>query len=164
MICTRHIVPFVLFTLAGLNVCLAQEEKAHVYYENSAIEYDEEKLNKQNLYRVGNGTKRVFEFHHNNAGEPGNHSVAPTIIAFEVDPSLDRFELRATDLLDANAVYIQDCRCQDKGIHPLNDGVIKGQRISQALWRIELDIRVAGRNTTKVYHFNERETFEQRER
>ncbi|MEQ9186625.1 MAG: hypothetical protein RLP15_02755 [Cryomorphaceae bacterium] len=164
MMGARHIAPLLFSTLWSFNVCCAQEEKKYVYYEDSAIEYDEEKLNKQNFYRIASGTKRVFEWYQNNAGEAGNHSVAPTIIAFEVDPSLDQFELRATELLDANAVYIQDCRCQDKGIHPLKEGVIKGQRISQGLWRIEIDILVAGRNTTKVYHQEIRETFEQRER
>ncbi|NQV51669.1 MAG: hypothetical protein HQ500_00720 [Flavobacteriales bacterium] len=141
-----------------------EEKKDFQYWENASIQYDAEKLNKQNLYEVISGNQRVFQFTTNNAGDLGNYSEAPTIITFETELGSNRFELRDDQIMHHGGIYLQDCRCQDKGIHKIERGVITGERTGPSEWTVAIDVFVEGRKTEKEYHITETGTFQEAQR
>jgi hypothetical protein len=156
-LCCALMQVWVLTSIGQVN----EEKKDFQYWENASIQYDAEKLNKQNLYEVVPGDYRVFQFSTNNGGDPGNYSEAPTIIAFEAESDVNRFEFRDDQIAHQGGVYLQDCRCQDKGIHKIERGVITGERTGPNKWTVTIDVFVTGRKTDKEYHITESGTFQE---
>lgn len=118
-------------------------------FQYSQIEHD---TSSYQSYSIKEGKFLVFQFISDNSGEPGNHSIAESIIAFQVKNGLDDFELKGEELSEHQAVYIQRCRCQDRGIQLIHSGEIHGKKLSTGNWNIEGEVEAMGRITGKTYH------------
>ena len=152
-----HVISFISCFIA-IN-CFAQEFKEHkafVLHEQSQLKHD---TIHYKTYRIEDGQNLVFEFISDNGGDPGNRSLADSRVTFYIPSGITNFEFKDEDLLEAGALYIQRCHCQDKGIHMLNKGVINGAKHYDGSWSVSLDVTFLGRNTDKVYHIVESGTY-----
>ncbi len=129
------------------------EQKAFNYYNNGQIAFNEAKLHLYNLYKITDGDKLVFEYITDNGGDPGNHSKAKTVIAFQLENGINKFELKDTKIEAHGGIYMQACECQDVGIHPITKGIIKGQKNKNGSWTVQMDVTIKGRVTGKEYRF-----------
>lgn len=119
------------------------------FFEKSQIQHDSSRYQS---FQVQNGEFLVFQFISDNSGEPGNSSTAESVIAFQVENGLDDFELKGEELSKHQAIYIQRCRCQDRGIQLIHSGEIHGKKLSTGNWKIEGEVEAIGRITGKTYH------------
>lgn len=122
------------------------------YHLQSEIEYDAKKRHFYHLYAISTGEHLVFELVSNNAGDPGNHSKAESIVAFQVAPELKEFRLSGQEIADHGGIYVQRCKCQDRGIQAIQDGTITGKLKEDGTWEIDVNVNPVGRLTKKVYH------------
>jgi len=129
-----------------------QEVRQFTYTENGQIEYDTARLHLHKSYQIVEGDYTVFEFTSNNGGDPGNHSQAESKIVFQLPMGHESFVLEGEDIASHGGIYIQLCRCQDKGIQVVTDGKIEGRKLDRGNWKIDLDVSFSGRKTEKKYH------------
>lgn len=129
------------------------ESKAFILYENSQINHDSAHYK---TYKIDAGDFLVFEFRTDNGGDPGNHSVADSRVAFYIDSDVSSFNYSNEEMLITGLLYIQRCHCQDKGIHIINEGTLKGEKQANGSWSVEFDVSFLGRNTGKVYRIHEK--------
>ncbi|GAB5540088.1 MAG: hypothetical protein Salg2KO_21910 [Salibacteraceae bacterium] len=127
-------------------------------YSGKSIAYDSEKM-KRKSYRLEDGNKLVFEHQHNKVDE-GNQSNANEIVVFQIPIESVKFSYKNEELLEVDAIYVQNCRCQDRGVHQIDKGFIKGKRNKRGEWKIELEVEVNGNRTGKKYRFNLSDEFE----
>ena len=142
---------FVICTGLASHVC-AQHTDGHQrmrFYSQSQIAHDSIRYQS---YEIQQGGLLVFELISDNAGEPGNHSIAETVIAFETSGGEEEFTLTNEDLQKHQAIYMQRCRCQDRGIQPIQSGEIYGLLLPNGNWRIEGFIKAIGTRTGKSYN------------
>jgi hypothetical protein len=125
------------------------EEKSFVFFENSQIQHDS--LRYQS-YAVKAGEFIVFQWLTDNGGEPGNYSVAESVMAFQVENGVEEFELKDEEIFSHQGLYAQRCRCQDRRIQPIHSGVIHGKKMKSGNWMIEIDAVSIGLITGKTYH------------
>jgi len=158
------IVKLVVILLAAMNLTAQDVEfkEEFRYHSGARIEYDRGRPHLQEKYEVIPGDRLVFEYITNNAGEPGNAMVAETYISFQVGDTADAFVLNADDFESSEAIYIQMCRCQDKGIQPLNRGTIKGKKDKNGIWNVEIDAYATGRRSGGTYHLEVRGAFKEK--
>lgn len=121
------------------------------YYLNKQVSYDSSSMGFKSFSLI-EGDFIVFAFTSNNAGDEGNYSQAESQIIFQIDESLDAFELLDSDILANQGLYMQKCRCQDKGIQMIEDGRISGQLLENGAWFVEIDVHFIGARTGKEYH------------
>lgn len=148
-----------LATLLMAGVAGAQEQvegDAFRFYQQAYLEHDS---SGRRSYAIVPGDFLVFEFVSYNSAEPGNGSRAESRLTFQVEPGAKEFVLRDKEIMDHRGIYIQVCRCADRGIQLIERGVIKGKKTGSDAWDIVLDIYVTGRSTGKVYHIQEAATY-----
>jgi hypothetical protein len=131
-------------------------EESFIYFDNSSIHHNNRW---QKTFDIQSGDMRVFVFNSNNAGDPGNHSVADSKLVFQIPMKRDEFHFTGEKLAETNAVYIQFCLCQDEGIQKVVDGYIKGRKIDENSWDVEFELIANGRKTKHEYTFRESEVF-----
>ncbi len=125
-------------------------------FMNSRIEHDS--ISYQS-YSVKEGEFFVFQFISTNSGEPGNSSVAESVIAFQADNALNEFQFKDEELSKHQTLYIQRCRCQDKGIQFVESGEIRGKVLPNGNWQIEGEVKATGNRTGKTYHLSLNDEF-----
>ena len=138
---------FFLVFFCIVNAAHAQEfveQRSFSFYEKGNITYNEAKLHYYNTYEVINGDKIVFEYMTDNGGDPGNHSKAKTVIAFELDMGIKKFQLKDDEIATHGGIYMQACECQDIGIHPIKKGTITGQKNKDGSFFLTVKIYLSG--------------------
>jgi hypothetical protein len=133
-------------------------EEQFVYYEGSGMRHDSARFQS---FEMIEGEDILFEYTSNNASEVGNHSTALTKVVFIANQDGDDVYLKDKDLLNAGAIYMQQCRCADRGIQPILEGIITGKKQVDGSWDIEIDGTAYGRTTGKRYHIQTKGTFKQ---
>lgn len=96
----------------------------------------------------------VFAFESNNVGEPGNHSEAPSGLYFQVPMGTDEFHLENLEIREHGGLYMQPCRCADRGFQYVDNGVIAGERKNETTWLLKVDVTCYGATTGKRYEFH----------
>lgn len=118
-------------------------------YSNSQMVHDSIR---HKSFSINEGTNVVFEFVSNNAGEPGNYSIAETKVIFQIDQSTDRVNWNAQEVIKQGIIYMQLCQCQDEGIQFAKDGFVRAEKTAESIWTVEFDLIFKGAKTGKVYH------------
>ncbi|GAB4377688.1 MAG: hypothetical protein Kow0075_06630 [Salibacteraceae bacterium] len=127
------------------------------FYPNHTISFDTVKL-KRHSFVIDSGDDVVFTLTGDVGGEPGNGSLVHYILAFEVDSSTDSFRIHS-DWYGHKAVYVQYCVCHDRGIQFVTSGTIRGKKIDEQTWWVEVDVEVKGQKTGYTYRFVESRHF-----
>jgi hypothetical protein len=131
-----------------LNGQQVQRTEERLNVKNSRIAHDSVSYQS---YGIQAGDFTVFQLISNNAGEPGNNSKAESVLAFQIKSGLDQFAIKDNALSEHEAIYIQRCRCQDRGIQKIISGDIKVAMLTNGNWRIEGEVEAIGRLTGKIY-------------
>jgi len=106
-------------------------------------------------FSINEGPNLVFEFLSNNAGEPGNNSIAETKVLFQIDQNVDRIDWNVKEVAKLGIIYIQLCQCQDEGIQFATSGFVRAEKTAESSWTVEFDLMFKGAKTGKVYHIAE---------
>ena len=138
--------------MVGLSVH-AQGQRFHgreelVFFTDSRIEHDSTSYQS---YTIKNGEFTVFELVTDNSGEPGNNSKAESLIAFQIKNGSNEFVLKDEELLKHRAIYIQRCRCQDRGIQLIQTGELHGKMLPNGNWKIKGEVKAIGKRSGKTY-------------
>jgi len=63
-------------------------------------------------------------------------------IKFEIDSNIDNFIISDNNLKKASAIFFTSCFCEIIGNYWINDGCIKGEKLSNTAWQIDINIVV----------------------
>jgi len=72
------------------------------------------------------------------------------VIIFEIDSSLESFELSGDDLSAAKTYFRQSCFCEELGSLIASGGSIKGTKLNENSWRIDLQMNFVLRGNTET--------------
>lgn len=109
------------------------------FYNNSKLNIIE---NNEIIVTVISGDKIVFQYtyHHNDSMPDGFQNES---IRFEIDNNIDSFILSDNNLNKARALFGHFFFSpMDSGYHWISDGCIKGEKISNEEWQIDINITV----------------------
>ncbi|MEZ4720392.1 MAG: hypothetical protein R2813_00780 [Flavobacteriales bacterium] len=132
------------------------ESKSFQFFEASILKHDSLRVSS---YSIDSGSFVVFEFATDNAGDQGNHSKAESRVSFQLVENTEQFSWNGPELKQHNAIYMQLCRCMDPQIHFLEAGTIKGHRLENGNWQVDMDVITHGRITGKEYQIKESAEF-----
>lgn len=121
-----------------------------VIRENSELTHNGRR---HKTYEIKDGSKLVFEYASNNAGDKGNGSVANTKLSFQIPMGVDYFDYKDGELVNCGAVYVQFCLCPDEGISKVTEGSINGEKQKDGSWLVQIDAIAFGRKTQHKYQF-----------
>lgn len=121
-------------------------------YANSEMVHDSIR---HKSFSIKEGQNIVFEFVSNNAGEPGNNSIAETKVLFQIDQSVERINWNDQEVAKLGIIYMQLCQCQDEGIQLATSGFVRAEKTVENSWTVEFDLAFKGAKTGKVYHIAE---------
>ena len=104
-------------------------------YPNSTINYNPYEIG------IGNGDKTVFYFSYSEDPLPmAIDDEFQEVIAFEIDSNMEEFLISGRDLNKSSALYGNLCFCAVAGYFPITSGCIKGERINENEWQVEIYI------------------------
>ncbi|MGD1848000.1 MAG: hypothetical protein ACFB10_21615 [Salibacteraceae bacterium] len=127
-------------------------------YSNATIVWDPVKVHYKS-YKVESGSDLVFEFSTDNSSDPGNHSKVISKFSFQVPEKARKFSFTNKEITAQNGIYIEYGQTMDRGIKPIENGTISGQKLKDGSWEIEIDITWKGRLTGKTYRLQLTETY-----
>lgn len=139
----------------------SEEKRELVFFENSQFEHDSVR---STTYVIKEGEFVVFQWITDNGGEPGNHSVAESLLAFQTESGVDEFELIDEEIANLKGFYVQRCRCQDRKIQLIHSGRIHGKKLPSGNWMIEIDVVAIGTLTGKTYRLQLEDEFKAADR
>jgi hypothetical protein len=97
------------------------------------------------------GSKLVFNYERNYSTCPEIADGGSTNILFlEVDPSVTSFDYEASGFRQRMVYFRRICFCTESGFLIPNDGRIKGNRIDDRSWKIDVDIVVSNGESIKT--------------
>lgn len=123
------------------------------YSESESPDYYE------NLYKVEivQGQNIVFEYNYTFEDDPQiADDEYDERIVFEIDASIDDFIISGNDLKKSNALFGFYCYCYPAGAIYITDGCIKGKRISETEWEIDINITAQIEDNLYSKMFSER--------
>ena len=149
-------IPFIASLTIALLMAMATQlqaqqpilEERFTFHPASEIQHDSIRFKS---FEIISGEWLVFAFESNNAQEDGNHSTAPSGFYFQVPAALDSFQLKDGEILNSAGVYLQPCRCADRGFQYVENGKITGVKQADGTWLIASDCYVLGATTGKRY-------------
>lgn len=113
------------------------------FHANSSIVTEKDESN--STAKIEAGDKIVFEYYYVYADadmiadDEYNES-----ILFEIDSDLDHFLLSESEFDDANGIFGSWCFCPEVGYRTIDHGCIKGVKISETEWQIDINIEIVG--------------------
>ncbi|WP_319481657.1 hypothetical protein [uncultured Draconibacterium sp.] len=122
------------------------------FYTNSKISIDEDTTQNLTVAYIQEGSNTVFRYYYNDhweaTGSVGEYDTLPpppadafeTAVVFEVPSNKEEFLLSGNDLKRANAMYGNICNCSAYGYLPITSGCIKGIKINDSEWQIDINI------------------------
>lgn len=117
-------------------------ELKFVFHENATLEITEEDNGSEDGWitvEVIKGENLVFEYYYEKKDkEMIADDEFTESLYFEIPTDLDSFLIDTEHLEEANAVYGIFCFCINAGFHRMPSGCIKGEKISESEWLIEL--------------------------
>lgn len=153
-----------LFFLAIMHFGLIAQDVALMedfhFYTNVELTHNGRR---HKTYNVADGNYTVFVFESNNAGDPGNGSIANTKLAFQIPDSLKSFSYVDTNLADCGPIYVQFCLCPDEGISIIKKGSISGEKQKDGSWLVRIDVVAFGRKTQRKYQLKRTEVYSMKE-
>gem|GEM_PF-507139 len=155
----KYLCATIMLILGSIGV--AQTQQSHeqfVLHEHAQITYNKVKM-RSRFYKIEAGDALVFEYISDNGGEPGNESEAKSYISFQIPEDVKEFEYTDANLQQIGAIYVQDCRCQDRGIMRIETGSIKGVKRKKDEWDVELDLSIKGYLTGYIYRYKRTSTY-----
>jgi hypothetical protein len=145
----KYVLVLVWLCMAMIGFGQALQEGFEVY-ERSALTYDTARMGYHKAFGIVEGESTVFVWTSNNKGEEGNDSEAQTTFAFAVPNAGGSFELDAASI---DGVYVQQCRCADRGVQRITSGKLIGYQHYDRSWSVEIDAIVVGNTSGKTYWF-----------
>jgi hypothetical protein len=110
-----------------------------IIYSNSKIN-----LNTENGYNdvfIVDGDKSVFYYSYYEDPYPmAIDDEFQEVIVFEIDPKIDEFLISGADLKKSNAFFGNICFCSPAGYFPITSGCIKGKKINDSEWQVDINI------------------------
>lgn len=109
------------------------------FYSNSEIKTIEE--SGFTFSHITSGSKTVFKYQYSIDPEEwiADDEYAEEIL-FEIEPGIDAFLISGSDLKRSTALFGQYCFCTWAGNIPITTGCIKGEKINDEEWKIDINI------------------------
>lgn len=119
------------------------------FYPGNEIDLYEEGELTSAMWKPGNKTVFVATYRH----DPEPMMIDDEIhweIWFEVDQDLEEFLISGDDLEKANAQFANLCFCRPAGFFSVTSGCIKGEKISDTQWQVDINIVTRKEDATFV--------------
>lgn len=115
------------------------EDYEFKFYRNTSLNIIEEEHYRS--LRFAEGNNLVFECRYTFADDPdiADDEYSETIF-FEIRPELSEFSISGSELKDSNAVFGISCYCFDGSYYYINNGTIKGVKIGENEWKINIEV------------------------
>ena len=127
--------------------------ETYKFYSDRSI-YHHPTMKDYLFFKIDAGDFVVFEFYSNNSGESGNNSVADARLVFQIEKGLDKFSIEGGDISEKNVGrYVQQCKCMDKGVQNISSGLISGEKLTDEIWLVSVDVKIIGWQSGKEYNF-----------
>lgn len=126
----------------------ADDSLTHHFYPLAGLVLDS--MHESSLL-ITSGHRSVFELTLISAPGFGNGSQTVSKLLFQIPDSLDEFTLKDSEIKTSGGYYNQLCRCQDRGLHTIESGNIRGIKAGM-IWKVDVDVMIIGRLTGKKYH------------
>ncbi len=111
-----------------------------------------------NIYTVVDGENRLFEYTYGTYVEDAVDSDKTMKLVFAVNNEIDEFEFTDEELIEMNCFYEQFGTWIPTGQWQIKNGTIKGEKISENQWRINVSVSTTPKSegeTAKTIEFIE---------
>ncbi len=136
---------FFSFILFGCTSNTNDSHKEYSFTENSRIALDNQEPHP--FIKIESGENLVFKYYFQ---KEDNENISDDeyseAIFFEIDSDVDHFSYTNEELASINTYFDKYCFCIREGSTPIIEGIIKGNKIENLSWDIEIDISFIDNN------------------